>query len=247
MNLFQMRWEEYKQIIELEKTNMFEFKMNVFRLFYPLENVDKISSKELNKKTKPYFDELKALKTKDEFVSRLSIEPIGELKYKSIYEFNLGEYIDLENFIFKNDNDRLLSLIYRKIKLSEFDKDVWEDWGGYSHKRSYLFDELDASTVISGIKNIMRERSEFLDKHKGIFPQDIDEEEPEDLDEQTRKMVEKEKEVERVKKAFNFEFLIHSITGGDVLKIEDTLKMNVDLLFKFLLVDKQYNLIYYNK
>lgn len=242
-----MRWEEYKQIIELEKSNLFEFKMNVFRLFYPLENVDKISTKELNKKTKPYFDELKAIKTEDKFSACLNVPQLGELEYKSIYEFNLGEYIDLENFIFNQDNDRLLSLIYRKKVVTDFDADSWEEWGGYSHKRSYLFDELDASEVIGGIKRIIKDRVDFLDKHKGIFPQDIDEEEPEDLDEQTRKMIEKEKEVERVKRAFNFEFLIHSITGGDVLKIEDALKMNVDLLFKFLLVDKQYNLIYYKK
>jgi hypothetical protein len=244
--MLRIDWGQYKEILNQKDKVNIDYRIFIYQLLINVdEDFDNVSIKLLREKTNPLIFYINSIDKGNSFQDRIKINDI-EFKYKSIYQMTLGEYIDLEYYILNKKYSNLLTLIYRKRNDSKIDKDVWEEWGGYSDKRIELFDDVDACVCLSAIKKIMQEREDFLNKHKTIFQQDIEEENEvdfENIDVKEKKLIEQEEKLDKIKKALNFEFLIHTVTGGDVLKIENALAMNIDLLFKFLLVDKQYNLI----
>jgi hypothetical protein len=240
-----LSWKIYKDILDIgNDSNNVELLIFLYESFFD-GDANNMGIKMLISKVKPILEVIKLTKKYTQLKNEINVDALV-LKYKSIYEMSLGEYIDLEHFLNKKDFTKILTIVYRKKAITDIDKDVWEDWGGYSNKRINLFDDIDAAVCLGAINNIIEERNEFLDKHKSIFSQDIEEEKVDfdELDQKEKKLIEQEENNEKIKKALNFEFLIHTITRGDVLKIENALRMNVDLLFKFLLVDKQHNLIF---
>lgn len=168
--------------------------------------------------------------------------PFGTAHYKSISTMTLGEYIDLEHFMKNQEYGKLLALVYRRKNNSKWDKDEWEDWGGYSEKRKEAFNDLDANVCISAINKTVIDKQEFIKHWDFIFEKnefDYDEElNRDDITTEEKNIILDERKKDELRSSLNFEILIHNITGGDKLKIDETLKLNIGLIFKFIAVDK---------
>lgn len=168
---------------------------------------------------------------------------VGELKFKPLHTFTFGEFIDLDVFGKKNQVAKVCALTYRKFELSKYDKDVYEEWGGYSAKREQAFLNTDASLLIGGYKEILTQKQNFLKLFPELFekPFDYEKELEKVEDEKERKVILEEKQKDEVKKAMNFDLMINHLSGGDITKYDEVLNTNVYKVFRFLKTQKYTN------
>lgn len=243
-----MTLSQYLEIKNLGKLSLIESYIQIYSIYFNRDPVDveKLSMKKIKKEVGNISNTLKNLESNDNYKESITTK-MGELHFKSLTEMSLGEYIDLEYFLKDDKIVETLCLIYRKKNIKFWDIDTWEEWGDFIDKRRDIFLEHNITEIFGAIKNIINQKNKFIEKYKDLWNKDdydYDEElKNENLTDEEKKIIEEERKIDQVRTSFNFEFLIHSMTGGDIMRVEEVLKMNVDLLFKFLLVGKQYDLV----
>ena len=239
-----MNLSQYIEISELDKKSISSFNASLIAIIDGVD-VNDISSwkvKKIGKRAKEiYSDYLKISKEKTHRLVKTLKTDAGELTYKSIGYFDLSEYMDLEQYIKRNDILGVIALCYRKLKKSKYDADVWETHGGYLNKRRKLFTFIDSEKILPAYHSIIRERNELIKKYKGAFEYDefnYEEEKKKASNEEEKRIIEEEKKKDEINKSFNFEFMMLSVADFDFTKLEEVSNMNINVLLRFILAKK---------
>lgn len=241
--------EKYLEILKLDTASLINYQIEVVSIYEDIDPVEvgNYNLKKLREKSNPIIKLIVSLEGDNYKLNETIETEIGPLYYKSLSTFTLGEYIDLESFLVKEEYDKVLTLLYRQCDKSPYGKDKWEEWGGYSQKRTTLFSDIDVTLLVGALNMIMKEKKDFLNKFKQIFSTDNfnydDELNNPNLTADEKRIILEEKKKEDVIKSFNFEFMILSYAEGDFTKLEDIVNMNVNVLFKFILVKQQYDIV----
>ena len=204
-----------------------------------LEIVDggsEMSVKELISKGKEVVEDFKRQETKARFQNE-----VEGYFYKSPFTFSVAEWVDFENFMKAKDVAKALTVIYRNKEVSKLDKDVWEDWGGYSSKRSGLFLNVDAWRLLGALNKAVKEKEMIISSHKSIFNSDdfnYEEELKQADSEEAKNIIKSEKKKDEIRNEYNMELLILDVAGDDFTKIEKVMEMNINTLFHFIGIAK---------
>lgn len=241
--------EKYIEITSLPKDmGLIEYQIELISIYYDIDpdEVGKWKMSELKSQSKHIINLIKTIEDNNHQLNENLSSKIGDLYFKPLSQFSLGEYIDLETYLKNDDLLSLLTLIYRKKEIVDYSRDIWEEWGGYTNKRHSLFYEIDIMDVIGAVKTITNQKSEFIKAYSSIFVQDsfdYDEEIKKAKTTEEKRIIQEEKAKDEVNKSFNFEFLILNVANNDFTKIEEVVNMNVNVIFKFLLTRRQMELI----
>lgn len=239
-----MNLSQYIEISELKKRSISSYNSSLIAIIdgVDVNDIGEWKLKDINKRAKEIHDNyLRLSKTKSYRLTRTLKTDAGELTYKSINEFDLSEYMDLEHYLKHNDVLGVIALVYRKFKASEYDSDEWEKHGGYIEKRKPLFKNDTAVKLLPAYHQIIKQRKAFLKQYKAIFEMDefnYDEAKKTAKDENERRVLEEEEQKEKVAKSFNFEFMMLNYANFDFTKLEEISEMNVGVLFRFILAKK---------
>lgn len=241
--------EKYIEIISLPKDmGLIDYQIEIISIYYDLDPVEvgQWKMSELKSQSKHIIDIIRTIEDGNHQLNETISTQIGDLYFKPLNAFTLGEYIDLEAYLKNDDLLSLLTLIYRRKEIVDYSRDIWEEWGGYTKKRHPLFNQINIMDVIGGVKTITNQKSEFIKAYSSIFVEDnfdYDEEIAKAKTPEEKRIIQEEKRKDEVNKSFNFEFLILNVANNDFTKIDQVVDMNVNVVFKFLLTRKQAELI----
>ena len=167
---------------------------------------------------------------------------IGDYKLINLSKLTLGEYIDIVNFkkdLIKNLHI-ICSILYRRYKSDEFDNIIMEDYSNVDiHQRGEYFLDLSIDDIYPIIKHINDFDEHILKVYHNLFHIEESEEnlDPEDEEELTPKEkvdLNREKEKEN----WRWEYLVNNLSGNDITKYNDVLKLPLILVFNNLSYNK---------
>jgi hypothetical protein len=155
---------------------------------------------------------------------------VGELKYKPLHLLTLGEFIDLEHYNAKGVSSipMMLSILYRRSKVSEWGVEEFEPYNYSLGDRSELFMSLPVTSVFGAYAEYIKFRSDVMKSYENLFQSNI--EEVEDLDPEDAK---EEAEEKRFNK-WSWERLIYDLANEDITKADHVTDLPLILVFNFL-------------
>ena len=155
---------------------------------------------------------------------------VGELKYKPLHLLTLGEFIDLEHYNAKGVSGipMMLSILYRRSKVSEWGVEEFEPYNYSLGDRSELFMSLPVTSVFGAYAEYIKFRSDVMKSYENLFQSNI--EEVEDLDPEDAK---EEAEEKRFNK-WSWERLIYDLANEDITKADHVTDLPLILVFNFL-------------
>ena len=153
---------------------------------------------------------------------------IDEFSFMDLKDCTLGDFIDLEKKYNKGVKGWFdcVALLLRREKLDEWQNKVVEPRNFKSVERHYLVDKLKVSELIGKVNEIGQFINNTTSSYKPIFEQN-DDEQQENEDEQPS-------EADKLKLAFKWERFLFYACDGDLMKIQELLKLNVFYVFNFL-------------
>ena len=167
---------------------------------------------------------------------------IGYYKLINLYKLTLGEYIDIVNFkkdLIKNLHI-ICSILYRRYKLDDFDNIIMEDYSNVDiHKRGEYFLDLSIDDTYPIIKHINDFDEHILKVYHNLFhieepEENLDPEDEEELTPKEKVDLNREKEKEN----WRWEYLVNNLSGNDITKYNDVLKLPLILVFNNLSYNK---------
>jgi hypothetical protein len=209
------------------------------------------------------IDELEELTTKDifkfkPFLQFLFKEPSKRfktdfefsglhLKYVGLNSLTLAEFIDLDSFYVSNIIDNLhmvAAILYRQQKSNEWNQTISEAYNFDPFERGQLFKEVSIVDIYGIAHEFTKFHQDFLEKYKGLFSDDLDEDEEAPEDETQE---EKKERLERIKDAklqnrWGWDRMIFELSGRDITKIDGVLESNLILTFNQLSMKKELGL-----
>ena len=202
---------------------------------HELERVTFDELKELKKEAKPLIDETAPSTPCDYiFANDVSFYP------KPLNTMTLAEFIDGYFMAINKDVVGIVVLLYRiKLKSDEIGRDEWEDWGGFTHKRRELFEDIDWFEVKKHVEDFYRFKDKIL---KEYYENHEEEDLYNGLSEEEKKIVQEEERKEEVKNQYMWEQMIYQLSNGDVTKFNQILDMNVVLIFNLVNMKKTLNI-----
>jgi len=159
---------------------------------------------------------------------------INGLMIKDFYSLTLGEYIDIDYLISEDCFENLpkvCAILYRNYKHDEFGNIILEPYTNINiDKRADFYYDLSINDIYGIISEFNRFKLHIIASYQGIFNPIIDEE---DLDEEDLTDITTQKEVEKEKlhNKWSWEFILHSLSNGDITKYDSI----TDLGFIFVL------------
>jgi hypothetical protein len=155
---------------------------------------------------------------------------IAEYKLINLNKITNGEWIDLDTYLtkdFLNNYTKILSILYRKIKVNEWGYVEYEPYNYDINTRSLDFEFININEVYGVIEYLLDWRSNILNNYKSILigddGEELDEEEKEGLSEADIKEIEEDLKKEKVKKDFSWLKFIYDLSDGDITKMKDVL------------------------
>ena len=155
------------------------------------------------------------------------VSKVGSYTYKGFKDLKLGEYIDL-CFFMGNIPDyflNVLGLVFRQDN-EVYDYDVKE--------RGLLFKDLSINNFYGVITEFVSFKEGFEETYKELFVQDVEGEEPEDLDEEDKQQIKEE----QLAINWGWERLVYSLCQGDLTRYEKVLELPLYFVFNMLSMKK---------
>jgi hypothetical protein len=156
---------------------------------------------------------------------------IGDYKLINLNKITIGEWIDLDTYLTKDffsNYTKLLSILYRKIKVNDWGYIEYEPYNYDINVRSLDFEFININDVYGVIEYVMNWRKSVLDNYKSILLDDdgeeLDEEEKEGLSEADIKEIEADLKKEKAKKDFSWLKFVWDLSGEDITKMKEVLK-----------------------
>lgn len=181
--------------------------------------------------------------------NELSID--GQTYYLQPFKkLTLDEFIDLEYFL-QNDYlthiGHIVSVFWRRIDHDKWQNVTFEPYIFSPFERQDLFEDVEITKVYGIIPEYLKYRDNFLEKYKGLFNED-DEDDDEKLDPKDFDTIEEYKDElkaqEQSKKArkWGWENLIYDLCEGDFTKIKAVGELPLILVFNMLAMRKEMGL-----
>lgn len=159
--------------------------------------------------------------------SKKVISKVGEYTYKGFKDLTLGEYIDLCFFMGSISEylPNALGLVYR-LENEPYNYDV--------KKRSELFLNLSINLFYGVITDFISFKDSFEETYKELFVQEVEGDEPEELDEEDKKQIKEE----QLALSWGWERLVYSLCQGDLTRYEKVLELPLYFVFNMLSMKK---------
>ena len=165
-------------------------------------------------------------------------------------KLTLDEFIDLEYFL-QNDYltyiGHIVSVFWRRTEVDKWQNVTFEPYIFSPFERQDLFEDVEITKVYGIIPEYLKYRDNFLEKYKGLFNED-DEDDDEKLDPKDFDTIEEYKDElkaqEQSKKArkWGWENLIYDLCEGDFTKIKAVGELPLILVFNMLAMRKEMGL-----
>jgi len=212
---------------------------------FMLETISIVTDTDIDELEELSFNELTEIERK---LTWLTSEPskqitreIKEYTYKGLDDLRLGEFIDLNHFFSENFVDNLptiCAILYRQTRKNEWNETIIEPYDYDPKSRSGLFMEVGITQVYGLISLFLEYKSNFENTYANLFKPDLSDEPIEELDEETKKEIEEEEQLDK----FSWERLIYFLTDGDITKTDKVLSLPVVYVFNVLSMKKALNL-----
>lgn len=181
--------------------------------------------------------------------NELSID--GQTYYLQPFKkLTLDEFIDLEYFL-QNDYlthiGHIVSVFWRRIDHDKWQNVTFEPYIFSPFERQDLFEDVEITKVYGIIPEYLKYRDNFLEKYKGLFNED-DEDDDEKLDPKDFDTIEeykdelKAKEQSKKARKWGWENLIYDLCEGDFTKIKAVGELPLILVFNMLAMRKEMGL-----
>lgn len=156
-------------------------------------------------------------------------------------KLSIGEYIDLDYYLSKNDILKALMIIYRRFKQkSIFDEIKYEKYSNYFDIREEFFLDLEVDKVLGVINDYIKWREQLLVNYKGLFNTDSEDDEEDGVI--SNISVKQAKHRAEQEATFSWERLILSVADGDFTKVKEIFQLPVLLFFNLLSTKKVFNI-----
>lgn len=171
--------------------------------------------------------------------SKNYVNQIGKFHLKPMVDLTLGEFIDLE-YYFNADYIKHLpnicALLYRIPEIVE-DGVVakWESTQFKSSSRTHYFLDQPITKIYGVLAEYIKFRDNFIDQHKNIMTEKIDDDLADIEDPEEKREAEKEKASQK----WGWEQLIWSMCNGDLTKYQAIIDMKLVLVFNFIAMRKE--------
>lgn len=172
----------------------------------------------------------------------------GKFTLKPFIQLTLGEFIDLEYFIFNNlfeNINKVIAILYRQTKNDDWGNVIYEPYSFDLNKRINLFDEIPITDVFNAIQDFIKWREDFLNKYAALFQPDFDDEELDDIEEIAKTDPELAKELledekrEKIQKKWGWERLLLQIANNDIKQITQVTELGLIYVFNMLAMKKE--------
>lgn len=168
------------------------------------------------------------------------VPEIGKYKYKGLNELTLGEFIDLSHFFAENfvvNLPVICAILYRQQKTNEWNETIVEPYDYDPRKRSHIFTEIPICSVYGIISEFIKYKEDFEATYSTLFKPDLSDEPIEDLEEEDKKEIEQEEQLDK----FSWERLIYSLCDGDLTKTDQVLNLGLTYCFNMLSMKKAFD------
>lgn len=243
-----MNWNDIsvEQFIEIKNLKLedfnshFEYYKELISICYQKSN-DEIDEMDI--------DEFDDLKNKISFLftdipeKNKDIVLINNISFHFINNLNkitLAEWLDLEYYLlndFNNNFTKILAILFRikEEKNSILFPDKFEEYESFSSHRANLFLNIKLTDVYGVVKKYITWRENLLQQYHGLFKnqdetdnaKDLTEKEIEILTESDQKQLKSDIEKEKKIAKWNIEVFLKNITGNDITKVEQIIKLNL--------------------
>lgn len=226
--------EEYIDLININKQGYFSTQLEKFCILAGIESDDDrledIPLSFLNEKLRS----LHFLNLEPSFEVKKQIEGFVLIPFKKL---TLGAWIDLDYYLkdFSNNITKIISVLYRKIKIDEWGNDVFEPYSFDIDERSSIFEQYPIFDVYAAITEFIKFREQIIKKYSFLFNTeeegDLTEEETEGLSEadviELNSYLKKEEE----KRKLSWSYTVLNLAGGDETKMKDVFNLPFLMVF----------------
>jgi hypothetical protein len=173
-------------------------------------------------------------------------EIINNNKIINLFNLSFGEWLDIENLFGENlfnNLPKICGLLYRKIKIDEWDNEIFQPYDNVDYNKTIEFYENLPITDIYGIISYYTNfRKMFTSTYENLLEPKIDLlddiETDYELDEEDIKL---EKE-EKLNEKWGWERVINKLSNGDITKTTEILNLPVIFVMNHLSMLKELNL-----
>lgn len=232
--------EEYLELFEYTKniTNFFEKLLETIIFLTDddsWEDEDYVYINEIYKQNKWILEE----------PNDILLDEVLDFKLYTFDKITLGEWIDIDGIINREEYHKLFGLFYRKYKYDEWSHLKYEPYQYNILDRYNELKHLSINNHFILIKNVIEYRNSVLDNYKILFQQiedeELSEEEKEGLDESEINQIELSIKKENQKKEFAWQKLIDDLSDGNWSYSENILNLPVLYVFNMLAMKKVYS------
>lgn len=165
---------------------------------------------------------------------------------KSFNKITLGEFIDIEHYLSKDNIlniHYLCAIMYRRVKLDEWDNTIYEPYNYDIEERSKEFLDYSIVSIIGILDSYMNFRNNFLENYKPLFEGDdhneeIVEDEYNQLEGRDLIDAKIEHEQNKIKQKWSWDALIWELCNEDITKFDEVTDSNLILVFNMLAMKK---------
>jgi hypothetical protein len=237
----QVTLEQFIEIGKIDKTQgAYHYNSEALSILADV-NIEEIEELEI--------DELNALIKEVNWYSnqppnRYQEEVLG-MKLKPFGKLELYEWIDLEHLFTSDyiDNlDKICAIMYRKVRLNEWEEEVMEPYDFDLSNRAEQFLDLPITYIYGIINEFIKFRKHFYETYRNLFG-DVDDTE---ISEEEKAKLTKEEldDIEAEKKAskWSWEQMIYNLCNGDLTKAEKLGKLKLIFVFNMIGMKKELNI-----
>jgi hypothetical protein len=229
--------EQYIELVKLNKEgfdNVIDYQIEMINILYDEDLTDKFDDL-LYTDFLPYLNSISFVNREPNFKYKTVL---NEYEITAFEHLRFGEYIDIEYYMQDEIGNlaNILSIIYKKYKLDEFNNKLYEPYSSVDIKlRSNYWLTVPITDVYGVIPKFKEFRENFLMNYKELFVNDNDNDDQDKYDdilsEQDKKEIEAEIEKDKKMAKWSWEFVLYELTNGDITKYSQVL--DLPLLFVF--------------
>lgn len=159
---------------------------------------------------------------------------------KPLDALTLGEFIDLEYYSMQMTENftRLLSIMYKKSYLDDFNNEKFEPYVYKIEKRLHEFEDVSINEVYGAVKNYIEFSNDFKKRYENLFNPTIEEDEEVELDPEDKKAEHEEK----IFNKWSWEKLLFDLANEDLTKIDAVTDLSLIFVFNMLSMVEELNL-----
>lgn len=165
---------------------------------------------------------------------------IDEFTFKPLSKLTVGEFIDIEYFVSKNQIAnicQIAAILYRKTTTNEWGELVYEPYKFSPIERAHIFDDYCINDIYGIVPEYLSYRTTFMEQYRPLFQDDSDSQEDDSQPMSSQEAKEIQEEKSAIK--WSWERLIYTICNEDLTKFDEVTNLSLVLTFNMLAMKKE--------